>query len=115
MGLIVLAVITAIVSIVALLQYRPGTQTAIPPASSATQTPQQTDETPTPSEPATPEPTPATALDHFATAFAQGHSVLVFGDGTGNEDDTEILQKVNDVKQRISDLIDRGRRSYEPT
>ncbi|MCA9596097.1 MAG: acyltransferase family protein [Myxococcales bacterium] len=36
-------------------------------------------------------------------------------EGTGNEDDTEILQKVNDVKQRISDLIDRGRRSYEPT
>jgi len=85
-GLIVLAVITAIVSIVALLQYRPGKQTAIPPTASAPQT-SQTDETPTPSEPATPQPTTATALDHFATAFAQGHSVLVFGDGTGNEDD----------------------------
>lgn len=36
-------------------------------------------------------------------------------DGTGNEDDAEILRKVEDVKRRISDLIDRGRRKYEPT
>lgn len=35
--------------------------------------------------------------------------------GTGNEEDAVILEKVNVVKQRISRLIDKGRRSYEST
>jgi len=35
--------------------------------------------------------------------------------GTGNEDDAVILDKVNVVKQRIQQLIDQGRRSYEAT
>jgi 1-acyl-sn-glycerol-3-phosphate acyltransferase len=35
--------------------------------------------------------------------------------GTGNEDDLVILDKVNDVKTRIMNLIESGRRSYEAT
>jgi len=35
--------------------------------------------------------------------------------GTGNEDDGVILDKVNAVKQRITHLIDKGRRRYEAT
>jgi 1-acyl-sn-glycerol-3-phosphate acyltransferase len=48
------------------------------------------------------------------------HTELHFGEavlpsGTGNEEDKDILVKVDDIKRRIADLIDRGRRSYEPT
>lgn len=35
--------------------------------------------------------------------------------GTGNEDDLVILDKVNVVKQRILNLIERGRKKYEAT
>ncbi len=35
--------------------------------------------------------------------------------GTGDEDDQEILDKVNDVKSRISHLIEQGRKQYEAT
>ncbi|MBX3126401.1 MAG: acyltransferase family protein [Polyangiaceae bacterium] len=48
------------------------------------------------------------------------HVELHFGEpmqfrGTGNEDDVEILHKVDDVKRKISTLIDRGLRRYAPT
>ena len=42
-----------------------------------------------------------------------GQPVMPSGDGS--EDDHEILLKVEDIKRRISDLIDRGLRKYEPT
>jgi 1-acyl-sn-glycerol-3-phosphate acyltransferase len=35
--------------------------------------------------------------------------------GTGEEDDSVILEKVNDVKTRISRLIEEGRKRYEAT
>jgi 1-acyl-sn-glycerol-3-phosphate acyltransferase len=34
--------------------------------------------------------------------------------GTGNEEDREIAPMVDRVKQRIEELIDKGRRSYKP-
>lgn len=35
--------------------------------------------------------------------------------GTGDEDDSVILDKVNDVKSRINSLIEQGRKRYEAT
>ncbi len=42
-----------------------------------------------------------------------GEPVLI--SGTGDEEDAEILLKVEDVKRRITSLVDQGLRKYTPT
>lgn len=79
-GLVVLTVIAAVVAGMALLKYRPQA-TALPatPTGSSVATPQPT-VTPT----ATPTGLPLAAA---ILASPEGASVLVFGDGSGDEDD----------------------------
>ena len=89
-GLIALAVVTVVVSVLALTQYRTPTQQATPAPQPATPSESEpvpsAEPTPTP----TPEPTeaPLTPLQQVGrTLAAPGASVMVIGDGTGNEDD----------------------------
>ena len=89
-GLIAIAVVTVVVSVLALTQYRTPTQQATPAPQPATPSESEpvpsAEPTPTP----TPEPTevPLTPLQQVGrTLAAPGASVMVIGDGTGNEDD----------------------------
>ena len=89
-GLIALAVVTVVVSVLALTQYRTPTQQATPAPQPAT----PSESEPVPSAEPTPTPTleptevPLTPLQQVGrTLAAPGASVMVIGDGTGNEDD----------------------------
>ena len=87
-GLVVLAVVTLIVSVLALTRYRePVPQAATPAPQTQDAASWPADEPAEESEPA-PEPEPLTPLQEVGVRLAEpGASVMVIGDGTGNEDD----------------------------
>ncbi|WIY83007.1 SGNH/GDSL hydrolase family protein [Propionimicrobium sp. PCR01-08-3] len=115
-GLVVLAVVTAVVAVLALLQYRGSAQSATPVTSSA---PASTESEPadTPVSPQeteaseTAEPTAAETvspeLAQFAAALTGGDSVMVFGDGTGNDDGEWVSLWAQDylAKSRATDYV----------
>ncbi|MGB3954074.1 MAG: SGNH/GDSL hydrolase family protein [Brooklawnia sp.] len=98
-GLVVLGVVTLIVSVLALTRYR------APVPQAATPAPHTQDATSWPAEPEpTPEPEPLTPLQEVGLRLGEpGASVMVVGDGTGNEDDEWVAVWARDYL-----AIDRG-------
>ena len=89
-GLIVLAVVTVVVSVLALVQYRTprqGTAVSQPSAPSGSDW-ASPDAEPSSTPDAEPTEVPLTPLQQVGRTLAEpGSSVMVIGDGTGNEDD----------------------------
>ncbi len=86
-GLVALAVVTLIVSVLALTRYGDPVQQATP--APRTEDPSSWPAEPSEEEPqATPEPIQLSPLQEIGSRLAEpGAAVMVIGDGTGNEDD----------------------------
>ena len=105
-GLIVLAVVTVVVSVLALVQYRTprqGTAVSQPSAPSGSDW-ASPDAEPSSTPDAEPTEVPLTPLQQVGRTLADpGASVMVIGDGTGNEDDEWVS-----VWARDHLAVDRG-------
>lgn len=129
-GLGALVLVTGLVSFLAIRQHQAPVQVAVPaetPTMSNAQSP-STDPTPPPTptttpsttsaSPSTAPSTPASPLGDATVALAEpGASVLVLGDGSGNENDEWVRLWADELSESRSvtyNLWDRAAAAYEP-